>query len=187
LAEAKDQFTLLSAIELMKKQGRNIYLILIGDGEMRRPLETEITRKSLTDCVHLAGSRSDIDQILPGADAFVLSSKREGLPMSILEAMSAGLPVIATNVGGIPEVIRDGENGILVPSQDPDSLAGAICKVLDDSNYARELGKKARETIESKYSLTTVTEAYSRIYLSLAKRSFPRQQKATGYAREAPQ
>ena len=167
LTEAKDQFTLLSAIEILKKQGRNIYLILIGDGEMRKPLEAEITRKNLTDCVHLAGSRSDVDQILPVADAFVLSSKREGFPMSILEAMATGLPVISTNVGGIPEVICDGENGVLVPSQDPYSLAGAICRVFDDPNYASELGKKARETIENKYSLSTITEAYSKIYLSL--------------------
>ena len=170
LTEAKDQFTLISSIEILKKQGRNIYLILIGDGEMRKPLEAEIARKNLTDCVHLAGSRSDVDQILPIADAFVLSSKREGFPMSILEAMAAGLPVIATDVGGIPEVIRDGENGVLVPSQDPDSLANAICRVFDDLNYASELGKKARETIVNRYSLTTITEAYSKIYLSLVRK-----------------
>jgi glycosyltransferase involved in cell wall biosynthesis len=171
LAEAKDQITLLSAVELLKKQGRNIYLILVGDGEMRKPLETEIARKNLTDCIHLAGSRSDIPQLLPGADAFVLSSKREGFPMSILEAMATGLPVIATKVGGIPEVIQDGQNGILVPPQDPVSLANAVCRVLDDSEYAGNLGQEARLTIEKNYSLKTITDAYTELYLSLFKRS----------------
>jgi glycosyltransferase involved in cell wall biosynthesis len=171
LTEAKDQITLLSAIELLRKQSRNIYLILVGDGEMRKPLEKEIAQKKLTDCVYLAGSRSDVDQLLPGADAFILSSKREGFPMAILEAMAAGLPVIATKVGGIPEVIQDGQNGILVPAQDPVSLVNAICRVLDESELAADLARKARLTIEKKYSLTTITEAYSRIYLSLSKRS----------------
>lgn len=171
LAEAKDQLTLLSAIEILKKQGRNIYLVLVGDGEMRKPLETEIVNKKLTDCVNLVGSRSDIDQLLPGADVFILSSKREGFPMSILEAMASGLPVIATKVGGIPEVIQDGKNGILVPSQDPASLANAICRVLDDSKYAKDLGQEARLTIEKNYSLKTITDAYTELYLSLFKRN----------------
>jgi glycosyltransferase involved in cell wall biosynthesis len=171
LAEAKDQITLLSAIELLKKKDRNIYLILVGDGEMRGQLEMEIARKGLANCVRLTGNRSDVDKLLPGSDVFILSSKREGFPMSILEAMAAGLPVIATNVGGIPEVIKDGENGILVPPQDKVSLANAICRVLDDHEFAAGLASKARLTIENNYSLTTITEAYSRIYLSLSKGS----------------
>jgi glycosyltransferase involved in cell wall biosynthesis len=117
------------------------------------------------------GSRSDIDQLLPGADVFILSSKREGFPMSILEAMAAGLPVIATKVGGIPEVIRDGENGLMAPPNDPFSLAGAICRVLDDSEYAGNLGQEARLTIEKNYSLKTITDAYTKLYLSLFKRN----------------
>jgi len=76
---------------------------------MRKSLEKEIAQKKLTDCVYLAGSRSDVYELLPGANAFILSSKREGFPMSILEAMAAGLPIIATNVGGIPEVIKNGQ------------------------------------------------------------------------------
>ena len=171
LTEAKDQFTLLSAMEILKEQGRNVHLILIGDGEMREQLEREIVQKKLTNCIHMTGSRSDVDQFLPGVDAFVLSSKREGFPMSILEAMAAGLPVIATKVGGIPEVIQDGKNGILVPSQDPASLANAICRVLDDSEYAGNLGQEARLTIEKNYSLKTITDAYTKLYLSLIKRN----------------
>jgi glycosyltransferase involved in cell wall biosynthesis len=171
LTEAKDQFTLISAIEILKKQGRNIYLVLVGDGEMRKPLEKEIVNKKLTDCVNLVGSRSDIDQLLPGADVFILSSKREGLPMSILEAMATGLPVIATKVGGIPEVIQDGQNGILVPPQDPVSLTNAICRMLDDSEYAGNLGQEARLTIEKNYSLKTITDAYTKLYLSLLSHS----------------
>ncbi len=167
LAEAKDQSTLLSAIAILNKQGRNIHLILVGDGEMRKPVEKEIAQKQLTNCVYLAGSRSNVYELLPGVDAFVLSSKREGLPMSILEAMAAGLPVIATNVGGIPEIIKDGQNGILVPTQDPNSLANAICRVLDDSEFAANLAHKARTTIEQNYSLEAITKVYTKIYLSI--------------------
>ena len=171
LTEAKDQITLLSAIEILKKQGRNIFLILVGDGELRIPLEKEIAQKKLTNCVYLAGNRSDVNQLLPGADAFILSSKREGAPMSILEAMAAGLPVIATNVGGIPEIVKDGENGILVPPQDQSFLANAIGRVLDDSEYAANLASRARISIEQNYSIQAVTEAYTKIYISILKRN----------------
>jgi glycosyltransferase involved in cell wall biosynthesis len=171
LTEAKDQSTLLSAIEILRKQARNIFLIVAGDGEMRTPLEKEIANKKLTDCVYLAGSRSDVYQLLPGANAFVLSSKREGFPMSILEAMAAGLPVIATRVGGIPEVIKDGQNGILVPPQDRNSLANAICRVLDDSEFATNLASRARTTVEENYSIQAVTEAYTKIYLSIFQKN----------------
>ena len=91
--------------------------------------------------------------------------------MSILEAMATGLPVIATKVGGIPEVIQDGQNGILVPPQDPVSLANAICRVLDDHKLAASLGGKARLTIEENYSLPAVTKAYTKLYLSLYQRN----------------
>jgi glycosyltransferase involved in cell wall biosynthesis len=171
LTEAKDQITLLSAIELLKKQGRNIFLIVVGDGELRISLEKEIAKNNLADCVCLTGSRSDVYQLLPGVDAFILSSKREGFPMSILEAMAAGLPVIATKVGGIPEVIKDGENGILVPPQDQNSLANAICSVLDDSEFATNLASRARITVEQNYSIQAITEAYAKIYLSVFQRN----------------
>jgi len=171
LTEAKDQMTLLSAIELLKKQGRNIFLIVVGDGELRIPLGNEIAQKDLTHCVYLAGSRSDVYQLLPGVDAFILSSKREGFPMSILEAMAAGLPVIATNVGGIPEIVKDGENGILIPPQDQYSLANAICRVLDDPGFAANLAIRARISIEQSYSIQAITETYTKIYLSILERN----------------
>ena len=170
LAEAKDQSTLLSAIDVLEKQGRNIYLILVGNGEMQIPLEKEISQKRLKDCVYLAGGRSDVYQLLPGADAFILSSKREGFPMSILEAMASGLPVIATNVGGIPEVIKDEQNGILVSPQDQNALANAICRVLDDSTLASKLARRARTTVELSYSIRAVAKAYSGIYLSVCRK-----------------
>jgi glycosyltransferase involved in cell wall biosynthesis len=171
LTEAKDQITLLSAIELLKKRGRNIFLIVVGDGEMRILLEKEIAQKDLIHCVYLAGSRSDVYQLLPGADAFILSSKREGFPMSILEAMAAGLPVIASNVGGIPEIVKDGENGILIPPQDQNSLANAICRVIDDPGFAADLANRARITVEQNYSIQAITEAYTKIYISILKRN----------------
>ena len=91
----------------------------------------------------MAGSRDDVFALLPGFDTFVLSSRFEGLPIALLEAMATGVAPVATRVGGIPSVITDGEDGLLVPSGDPDALAAALRKVLDDDALRTALGRRA--------------------------------------------
>lgn len=170
LTDAKDHALLLAAMEILKEGQVRPYLLIVGDGELRPFLEKEISRRRLSQFVSLVGNRSDIEQLLPRANAFVLSSKREGLPMALLEAMSAALPVIATSVGGVPEVVRNGFNGLLVPPEDPAALASAIDCICNDNTLAKSLGNNARKTIKEKFSLDKVAQSYSRIYQDLVRK-----------------
>ena len=95
-------------------------------------LEAEIDRLGIGDRVRLVGERRDVPELLAGADVFVLSSASEGMPVSVLEAMAAGLPVVASRVGGVPELVVDGETGLLVEPGDPDELAAALGRLLAD-------------------------------------------------------
>lgn len=171
LTDAKDHGSLLSALAILEKKHVNLYTLVIGDGELRHCLEKEIAERQLCHRIHLAGRRSDIDQLLPGADAFIMPSKREGLPIAILEAMSSGLPVIATSVGGIPEVVDNEVNGLIVPPENPAVLAAAIYRIYNDKILARTLGKNARKTIEEKFSLDRVAENYSKVYQDLVQKT----------------
>jgi len=170
LSEAKDHSNLLAALQILKGRGETFYLILVGDGELRQAIALEIEKRGLTANVLLVGCRSDTEYILPGADAFVLSSKREGFPLVVLEAMAAGLPVVATSVGGVPEAICHELNGLLVPSEDPVALAEAIHRVCNDKPLAQNLARNARKSAEENFSLERVARAYSNIYLSLLER-----------------
>ena len=103
-------------------------------------------------------------RLLAGMDVFCLPSLAEGTSLTLLEAMSAGLPVVATAVGGNPEVVRDGESGLLVPAASPERLAGALLSVLDDPARAVRMGAAGRQAVLSRYSLGAMVEAYSQIY-----------------------
>ncbi len=164
LAEAKDHENFLQALSLLKKDHHCPLLIIVGDGEMRGQIEKSVKEKELLNEVVLVGSRSDVERILPGVDAFVISSKREGLPMALLEAMSAGLPVVSTSVGGIPEVIQNGMNGLMVPPENPEKLADALKKILIDREMAKKLGNEARNTVVRNYSMKIIAQTYSRVY-----------------------
>ena len=98
--------------------------------------------------VHFLGQRDDIPDLLAALDIFVLPSHSEGVSLALLEAMAAGLPVIATAVGGLPEVVTDGVNGLLIPPQDPEALAQALARLLDDPALAKKLGENARQHVE---------------------------------------
>ncbi len=119
--------------------------------------------------MRLAGARSDIERLLPGADLFVLSSRREGLPMVILEAFACGLPVVATRVGGIPEVVEHGRTGWLVAPEDPEALAEGMAAVLGTPGTGARLGGAARETAEREHSMERVVARYSDLYRSLCR------------------
>ncbi len=163
-AEAKDHITLLSAVKKVVQKRDDLALVLVGDGELRPVIEQKIRELDLGNHVCLLGSRSDVDQLMADADIFVLSSKREGLPMVVMEAMASGLPVVATNVGGISEVVRDDINGTLVPPQNADLLAEAITNILEHPQKADDMGKSARKLIVDHYSLDKITDSYAALY-----------------------
>jgi glycosyltransferase involved in cell wall biosynthesis len=127
-------------------------------------LESIAQRLSLQEKVRFLGQRSDVQALYSAADAFVLSSRKEGHPMVLLEAMGAGLPVIATRVGGVPTVVEHEENGLLVPPESPQELAAAMRRLMDDDELARRLGQAAHGRISDGFSVRTMTMKYLAAY-----------------------
>ncbi|NOT35686.1 MAG: glycosyltransferase, partial [Candidatus Eisenbacteria bacterium] len=137
LAVRKDQGMLLEALALLTREGQPFEAVLIGDGPERERLERQAHTLGLDDRVHFLGERPDVERLLPALDVFVLSSREEGIPNALLEAMAAGRASIATAVGGTPEVMQDGRTGWLVPARDPAALARALASALADPTEAR--------------------------------------------------
>jgi glycosyltransferase involved in cell wall biosynthesis len=133
-------------------------------------------RLGIENRVVFTGYRSDIPALLADTTVFALPSLTEGLSNVVLEAMAAGLPVIATRVGGTPEIIRDGLNGLLVPPSDPASLKDALTRVLDDPAMAKGLGEAAKRSIEERFSMARMVNSTEALYTDLLarKRRSPR-------------
>jgi glycosyltransferase involved in cell wall biosynthesis len=142
----KDHRTLLEATARVAPSHRGLRLVLVGTGPLERKLQHISESLGLEDRVVFAGSRDDVAELLPAFDVFALSSRNEGLPISLLEAMAVGLPCVATSVGGVPEVITDGSEGLLVPPGDPAGLADALNKLLSDSSHRTSAGARAART-----------------------------------------
>ena len=141
--------------------------IFVGDGPLKDQLIVKSERLNVRDRIVFAGFRSDIKEILSNIDLLVVPSLLEGFPMITLEAMAMAKPIIGTNIDGITEQIIDGENGILVSPKDPVALAGAIIKVLNDKESAKEMGLAARKTVEQKFSVEKMVAETEKVYLSL--------------------
>ena len=154
---------------------RPFHALIVGDGPDRVAVEKEIRRLDLVREVELLGERRDVSDLLAASDVFVLSSDSEGLPMSILEAMANGLPVVATAVGGVPEVVLDGETGFLVPPGDSKRLAAALARLVDDAGLRRSLGDAGRRRVEEAgFDLRSFQRAHVELYrCELAERGLP--------------
>ncbi|WP_394751994.1 TIGR03088 family PEP-CTERM/XrtA system glycosyltransferase [Crenothrix sp.] len=167
-AAVKNQLLLIKAIEnllVSSPQLRpKIQLLIVGDGELLPQLQTYIQDHQLQDCVHLLGARRDVAEILKQFDLFVLPSLAEGIALTLLEAMASGLPVIATAVGGNPELIDSGVNGILIPSQHEQLLADSIGYYLDNPHLRQQHGQAGRNKVEKSFSLNTMVKKYLTLY-----------------------
>jgi len=173
LQAPKDPITLLRA--LAKLREKDFEALLVGDGPDRPAVEEEIRRLGLGSAVRLLGERSDVAGLLRTAHIFVLSTRSEGLPLSILEAMAARLPVIASSVGGVHELVDHGETGILVPPGDADALGAEIERLLDDPSLARLLGEAAGMRVAEHFGIATFQRAHLDLYRrALATRGLPR-------------
>jgi glycosyltransferase involved in cell wall biosynthesis len=137
---------------------------IAGDGPERERLETEARAAGVEDRVRLLGYRADVADLLAACDVFVLPSHFEGLPLAVLEAMAASRPVVATEVGGTVEAIRDGETGLLVPPQSPQSLAQAIGRVLQDADLARRLARSGGEFVRAEFSAERMVRETAALY-----------------------
>ena len=162
LKAPKDFLTLVRALARLSEGG--LEALLVGDGPDRGAIEDEIREFGVEGRVQLAGERSDVPALLADSDVFVLSSRSEGLPVSVLEAMAAELPVVASDVGGLAELVIDGETGMLVPSGDPAALARALGRLLDDRELRQKLGAAGRARAEASFDLAEFRRAHVELY-----------------------
>jgi len=160
----KGHRTLLNAARIVVDQIPGVVFLIAGEGPLRREIEILIEKLNLDENVKLLGFRQDIPEILSLLDLFVLSSSWEGLGTSLLDALASRLPVVATNVGGIPEIIKHGLNGILVAPEDPDALAQAIIHLLKNRDKARQMGEEGFRIVREKFSVDRMVEQTRRVY-----------------------
>lgn len=160
----KNHRLLLAAFAEAVERVPDAKLLIVGDGIEQKAIEEVIAKLNLGQRVEMLGVRRDIPQILAGADVFVLSSDREGLPISVLEAMAAGLPVIATRVGDLPLVVKDGRTGVLVPRRGAAELGEAMARLLGDAELGARMGRAGREVVREGYSLDRMVRRHSELY-----------------------
>jgi glycosyltransferase involved in cell wall biosynthesis len=164
LTSQKGHAFLIDAMASMQASSVACTLLLVGEGPDRDALERRATSLGLLECVRFLGRRNDVGALLKVADIFVLSSLWEGLPISLLEAMFANSPIVATSVGGIPEVIRHGQDGLLVEPADSQALSHAIRRLLLDSDLAHRLAASASNRARTLYSSSRMASETQDVY-----------------------
>jgi len=168
LEEAKDYPNLMRAFSLVTKDFPNTKLLIAGQGDMRPMLETLRNELEIDEQVSFLGVRNDVPALMNAADAFVISSAWEGLPMVLLEAAATGLPLVATDVGGVNEIVINGKNGFLRPPYDAPALADAMTTLMALTPAEREtMGKASRELVLSTYELEQVVTHWEALYRRL--------------------
>ncbi len=166
----KDHRTLIAAMPVVLREVPEAHLIIAGEGPLRPNLERQIAQLNLGHAVHLLGFRNDVPAILKALDVFVMSSKEEGLGTSVLDAMAAGIPVVATAAGGIPEMVRDGETGLLAEAGNPQQLADRIVAVVRDSRMGDALRESAARLVRERFTLDAMVAGNLEIYHRLIAR-----------------
>jgi len=174
LNHIKDQVTLLRATRRVADQVPGFTLEIVGDGEMREPLHALARDLRLDDVVHFLGMRDDIPALLANADLFVLPSLSEGVAITLLEAMVAGLPVVASDVGGNREVVVPSLTGLLCPAGDTEALADAILETISDPVRARAWGRAGRDRAAREFNILRTVAAYEAAYQEIVSRKQPR-------------
>jgi glycosyltransferase involved in cell wall biosynthesis len=147
-----------------------LYLLLVGGGELENAVREQVAGLGLQERVRFLGVRADVADILRASDVFVLSSRWEGNPLSVMEAMAAGLPVVSTAVGGVPELVREGVTGLLVPSEDAGALAQALQALVDDPARRQAMGSAARQHAVAHFDIRHTARGYEQLYETLLRR-----------------
>jgi len=169
LATVKNQILLLEGLAIVLKQNRNINVTIVGEGACRQELEEYINTHQLQDNCQLLGDRTDIPSLMQKADVFVLPSLAEGISNTILEAMASGLPIVATNVGGNPELVFPDENGRLFESNSPEELSQIMLEYLNDAQLIKKHGISSRKMAVNQFSINTMAEKYKELYLNIMR------------------
>lgn len=166
LVPAKGQHVLISAVARLVREGRPIRLRLVGDGPDRASLEADVANRGISDNVVFEGAvnQDRIRELYAQAHVFALASFAEGIPVVLMEAMAMEIPCVTTCITGIPELIRDEVDGLLVSPSDEDALAGALARLMDEPEFAEKLGKDGRRRVQEKYDLQRNTMRLGEIF-----------------------
>jgi sugar transferase (PEP-CTERM/EpsH1 system associated) len=164
LDHLKDHATAVRALARVARERPEARLVLIGEGPERAKIEACVREYKLAGRVVFLGLRRDVARLLAAADLFLLTSISEGIPLTVLEAMAAGLPVVSTRVGGVPEIVADGQTGLLAPAGDDEALAAVILQLAGNENLRRQLGDAGRERARTRFSEERMVGEYARIY-----------------------
>lgn len=164
LTDIKGHRVLVDAAAAVTRTCPALHVVIVGSGDQQDALERQARELGISDAVHLLGHREDVERCLAGFDCFVLPSFNEGMGRALVEAMAAGLPVIASRVGGIPALIDDGSNGLLVPAGDSGALADAIGLVIHDPERAAQLGRRAAAGLGSTFGIQEMVHAVEAVY-----------------------
>jgi glycosyltransferase involved in cell wall biosynthesis len=164
LTEIKGHEYLIEAVAKLKQDFPALHLVLVGSGDRHDALLQQAESSGLSDAVHMLGHRDDVEACLAGMDLFVLPSLNEGMGRALIEAMAAGLPVVASRVGGIPAVVSHERTGLLVPPGDAGALAEALRRLLDRPAWAAQLGVTASRSVDSRYGSVSMVRAIESIF-----------------------
>ena len=168
MQDVKDQLTLARAfvrlIQVMPEGRQRLRLVMVGEGPLREQVRVLLAEAGVDQYAWLPGERNDVARIMRSFDLFVLPSLAEGISNTILEAMATGLPVLATDVGGNPELIQAGVTGTLVPRDDPESMARAMRTYVESAELCRRQGSEARRTVERRFGMEAMVNAYMAVY-----------------------
>ena len=164
----KGHYIFLNAVHRVLLKYPDVAFVLVGDGELRKSLELECQRLGIREKVTFLGWRRDLNRIYADLDVVALSSLNEGTPVSLFEAMAAGKAVVATNVGGVPDVVEDGVSGLLVPPKDSEALADAVIRLLKDDDLRRSLGECGRASVYPRYDLSRLVQDMKDLYMKLS-------------------
>ena len=155
---------LLDAARILLRQGANVKVLVVGDGSIRQDLLAQAGNLGVGERVVFLGHREDTDVLLQALDIFVLPSLSEGIPMALLEAMAASRPIVASRVGGIPEIIEDGVEGYLVEPMDVNNLAERCRRLIESPDVARKMGEQGRKRVNSEFSATAMADRVVSVY-----------------------
>ncbi|TMU84337.1 glycosyltransferase family 4 protein [Bacillus sp. BHET2] len=166
----KDHLQLLRALENIKDLPWE--LNLVGDGPLLTTLKDRVERSPIADRVHFLGKSRNIPELLAGSHIFVLTSKHEGLPISIIEGMRSGLPIVASDVGGINELVEDGHNGFLIPSDDSDRLSQRLKKLIQERQLMEKMGQMSRKQYEEHFTFEHMRDQTVKMYNDVLEKHF---------------
>jgi glycosyltransferase involved in cell wall biosynthesis len=169
LWEGKGHHTLIRAFATVQKQIKNAKLVIVGEGSLDTELKRAVQKSGLNDSVLFAGFQMDVSQIMATFNVAVLPSFFEGMGRVLLEAMAMEIPVIASRVGGIPDIVDHDRQGLLFDPGETDQLKAALLKILTDPNLARQMGKAGRQNVLSRFSAQSMVQSIQKLYLDLLK------------------